>query len=369
MQILSRNGYTSDQVKRALHAPSRALTFRYDLLGSDNKFKRTLDNVLSASVSYNSLADIKRTGRFTLRDDGAINFLSDRIKPWARLRMPDGGWAEFALGVFVLSTPPRKVDSAGVVTREVEAYDQLQVLKDDKVSDRYTITAGTNYISAVKTLLDGAGVSSQNLTQTAKTLPADRDWPPGTDKLKVINGLLGAINYRSLFFDEDGQAIAQPYVSPQNRASEYTYRDDQDSVIFPDVEQALDLFAIPNQWVLVVSEADRPPLRSVYTNSNANSPTSTASRGRTIVDYRELQEAADQASLDAKAQRLAFEASQVYETVNFETALMPIHSDSDVYTLEFTALGLSAKYSEHSWSMDLMAGGKHKHQIRRVVSI
>lgn len=369
MLSLARANYTADQVKTALHASRRIISFRYELLDSGNKKKADLTNVIDGSVSYDSLAEIKRTARFTIREDGTINFLSDRIKPYARIKMADGGYAEFPLGVFLLTTPPKKTDQKNVVIREVEAYDFLQILVDDKVTDRYTVTSGTNYITAVKALLDGAGLTAQNLTSTTKTLPTARDWEPGTTKLRIINDLLGAINYRSLWFDENGIAVAQPYVSPSDRASEYTYKDDDESVIFPDVEQSLDLFGIPNKWVLVVSEADRAPLVSTYTNSNPNSLTSTVSRGRTIVDYRPNQEAPDQATLDALAARIAYESSQVYEIVSFYTAIMPMHSDSDVYTLEFSTLGISAKYSETSWSFDLKAGAKMEHRIRRVVSV
>lgn len=396
MQSLARNGYTAEQVKAALHAPNRKLSFKYELLDNTNKYKRDLTEFISASVSNNALAEIKRTARFYLKDDGTINFLSDRIKPYVRLWIPPGrvlsryylflqatqpsiyqtiqeapetgGWVDFPLGVFVLSTPPRKIDASGVVTREVEAYDQLQVLIDDKVTDRYTVTTGTNYITAIKAILDGAGITNQNLTATSKTFPTDRDWGPGTTKLKIINELLDSINYKSLWFDEDGLAVAQPYVSPKDRASEYTYKDDDESVIFPDVEQNLDLFNIANKWVLVVSEPDRTPLTSTYTNTNANSPTSTVSRGRTIVDFRQV-DAADQSTLDDKVQRIAFEASQVYEHVDFYTPIMPAHSNDDVFTLEFSNLGISAKYSEHAWSFDLKAGARMKHNIRRVVTI
>lgn len=368
MQSLARNGYSADQVKKELHSPNRMLAFRYDLLDSQNKFKRQLSNV-AASVSNNSLADIKRTARLSLREDGNINFLSDRIKPWVRLKMPDWGYAEFPMGVFLLTTPPRKIDASGVITRDVEAYDQTQILLDDKVDDRYTVPAGTNYLVAVKEVLDSAGVSGQNLTQTDKLLPTDRDWDPGTTKLQIISDLLGAINYGSLYFDENGLAIAQPYVSPAIRASEYTYRDDDQSVIFPEVEQALDLWNIPNKWVLLVSEADRAPLRSVYTNSNPDSPTSTVSRGRTIMADPIAVNAVDQVTLDGMTVRRAYEASQIYEHVTYETGIMPMHSNADVLTLEFTGLGISAKYSETSWSFNLKAGEGMKHGIRRVIAI
>jgi hypothetical protein len=367
LQSLARNGYPAEQVKKALHSSNRTLIFRYELLDNENNFKRHLDNILSGRIENNALAQIKRIARFSLRDNGTINFLSDRIKPYARLKMPDGGFTEWPLGVFILSTPPRKIEPTGGVRREVEAYDQMQVLVDDRVTDRYSVATGTNYIAAVKTLLDGAGVSLQNLTPTDKTLPAARDWEPGTQKIKIINNLLDPINYRALWFDEEGYAVAQPYISPAQKASEYTYRDDDESVIFPNVEQSLDLFGVPNKWVLFVSEVDRSFMSS-YINDNQNSPTSTVNRGRTIVDYRQ-DDAVDLATLDAKVQRIAFESSQIYEQIQFETAIMPFHSHADDFTLEFSSLGISAKYSEKSWSFDLKAGSKMVHQIRRVVNV
>ena len=395
MQSLERGGYTREEVIEALHAASRTLDFRYDLLTNQNILKKRLTNVLSASVANNALAEIKRTARFSLVEDGTINFLTDRIKPWVRLRLPprriiargnyflmtqfpaeleleleeeEGGFVEFPQGVFLLSTPPRIADSAGIITREVEAYDQLQVLIDDKVEDRYTVGQGTNYVVAVKALLDGAGIVNQNLTPTASTLPVVRDWEPGTSKKIIINDLLGAINYRSLWFDENGVAVAMPYVSPADRASEYTYEINEESVILPGAVDSLDLFAIPNKWVLVVSEPDRAPLTSVYTNENPNSPTSTVSRGRTIVDYREY-EAADQATLNARAERVAFESSQVYQQVIFETGIAPYHSDSDILTLIHPPLGIASKFSEVAWEYDLRPGAVMKHRLRRIVNI
>ncbi|CAM4187008.1 hypothetical protein L1N85_11450 [Paenibacillus alkaliterrae] len=396
MQSLARNGFSHEQVKAALHAPNRSIAFRYDLLDSQSKFKSGLTNVLSGTVSNNALADIKRTARFSLRDDGAINFLSDRIKPYVRLWIPPGrilarhyaflqasqpflyqtiqespeagGWIEWPLGVFMLSTPVRRSQDSGAVIRDIEAYDQAQILREDKVTSQYFVAAGINYVTAVKTLLDGASIAAQNLTPSSRTLPVDREWPGGTPKLEIINELLAALNYDALYFDEDGVAVARPYVTPDQRASEYVYADDAESVIFPEVEETLDLFNVPNKFVLVVSQPDRPVLKSVYTNSNPSSMTSSISRGRTIVDYLQV-DAADQATLDSLAQTAAIKASQVYQTVTLQTAIMPQHSYNDVFSLRFSALGIDAKYEEIGWSMALKAGGQMRHTIRRIVTV
>jgi hypothetical protein len=81
--------------------------------------------------------------------------------------------------------------------------------------------------------------------------------------------LLDSIAYRSLSFDEDGVAVAEPYVSPAERAPEYTYADDEASIMFTDAVQERDLHAVPNQWVLSVSDADTDPITVTFTNRAA----------------------------------------------------------------------------------------------------
>lgn len=379
MRALARNGFTTDQVKLALHAPwgSQQVRFRYERLNAANaKLADLGTTVLSASVTQNALADIKRRATFRLKDDSTINFLSDRIKPYVQVRVPPGilngtpatgGWAEFPLGVFLLSTPKKKYEASGVMIREVEAYDQNQVLMDDKVTSKYLIAAGTNFVTAIASILTGAGITEQNLAGSTKTIPVDREWDGGTSKLAIINDLLEAINYYSLYFDEDGVAMATPYVLPAEAPSEYTYAEGSQGVIsIGTVEQELDLFSVPNRWVLVVSQPDRATLKSVYTNTSANSQTSTVSRGRTIVEYRDV-DAPDQATLDGLAQRMANEAAQAYEHIRFETWIMPQHSHFDNYTISYK--GTTAQYREVSWTMDLVAGGGMTHEARRNVSV
>lgn len=369
MLKLERNGYTAAQVRAALHAANRVLSFRYELFDKNGVFKKHLTDVLSATVEYNALAAIKCTAKFEILDSAGVDWLNDRIKPWARLRMQDGGWAEWPLGMFLLTTMPRAADSSGVVTRSIEAYDLAQILADDRVTDRYEVAAGANVIAEVRDLLDSAGIAAQNLTGSSKELPGARSWDPGTSKLQIINDLLHAIAYDDLWFDENGTAVAAPYVSPVWRASAYTYQDDDQSVMFPEVEQSLDLWNVPNKWVRYVSESDVAVMRSEYTNANPDSPTSTVSRGRTIVDVESV-DAVDQGTLDALVAQEAFEASQVYEVVQLTTAIMPMHSHRDVITLAYSTMEISAtKYEEIAWAFELRAGATMKHALRRVVSV
>lgn len=365
------NGHTPAEVKAALvgRGGSRRFTFHYRLLDSTNRYLRDLDNVLSCTVEQDWLADIKRTATFQLRDTGVINYLSDRIQPWVRLWLPPYGkndWVQWPQGVFLLSSPTRSANDAGQVLRDVDAYDTLQVYADDAVTTRYTVAANTVYTTAVGSLL---GLYQAAVVPAGPRLPTARDWEPGTPKLQIVNELLAAINYNSLAFDERGSAIVRPYVVPDQRPEEYVYADDQDSVMLPTVDQTMDLFGVPNRWTMVVSDPDRVALTSTYTNTSPGSLTSTVRRGRIIVDVETGVDAADQAALDARVRRKAFEASQVYEAIEFSTGIMPIHSGNDVYRLTFGPLAVSAKYTEQSWSMPLKAGAVMRHRARRVVTI
>ena len=369
MQALDPSGtYPDEAVVDALvgRYGTRTMSYRYDRLNELNDYVEPIDYVLGGQVSNNALADIKRTAKFTMLDRGGINFLKDRIRPWACLAMPDGGAVEWPLGVFLLATPDRDLDEHGVVRREVAAYDQLLALQDDKVTDRYSIAEGVAYTTAIATLVFAFAAS---IIPSSLTLPTAMEWEPGTTKLRILNDLLGAINYESAFFNEQGTLICRPYQSPADRSVEYSYSADEASVITGGVGQTLDLFDVHNKWVLVKSEPDLPPLVGTYTNTSPSSPTSTVSRGRVIVDFRDETDAADQATIDAKAERLAFAASQVYENIKFTTAAMPMHSNADVIGLNVPGLAIDAKYSEHTWDLPLVHGARMSHTVRRVVSI
>jgi hypothetical protein len=369
MQSIERNGFTRDQIINALHGrnSTRTIKFRYDLLDKFEGKKGTLSSVESAEINMSAFSDIKRSARFILQDDGGIDWLNDRIQPFMLLQI-GSTWVEWPLGVFLLSTPSKKEKNQKVY-REIEAYDGIQVLMDDKLDARLTKTSGTNYITAIKEILQSAGITKINIQDKTSVLAITKEWAPGSSKLQIINELLEEINYTQLWVDENGYYTSFGYVSPSIRAPEYTYRDNYLSVMYGGVTDEVDLFSVPNKWVVTASNPERPPLVATYTNSNPSSITSTVSRGRTITDARSVDNIADQASLNAYVNKIAFEASQVMGYVTFETALMPFHSYSDVIEVVYSHLGISGKYSEVSWTMPLVAGGRMLHKARKVVSI
>lgn len=394
MLSLERNGFSKEVVKAALHAGVVEISFRYELLDKNEKKIKDLNNVISGEISVKSLATIKRTATLRMKDDPDINFLTDRIAPYCRLEIPksrvldkeqsflqpyqstfnsdirhsEGGYVEFPLGIFLLSSPTRK-DENGIVYREVNAFDGLQVLKDDRFADRHTIAAGTRYYDAVINILEGAGITKYNIEYTEKVLPEDKDFEPGKEKLYALNELLRGINYDGIQVDVYGYYNSSSYQLPNQRSPEYEYKDDDESVTLPGMEEELDMSEVYNQFVVVRTNESQQPITSTYTNDNPESPISTVNLGRTKTDYREVQDIADQESLDGYVQRIAHEATKIYGKLQFETGIMPFHDIDDVLQIEYSGLGITEKYIETEWSFPLQAGGTMSHEVRRVVEI
>ncbi len=164
-------------------------------------------------------------------------------------------------------------------------------------------------------------------------------------------------------------AQVSPYALPSARTAEFDYLTNDVSVLLPDASQTLDIYKQPNRWVLIVSEADRPPLRSVVSNTNPASPTSIPSRGRTITSVTTDDVAVNQAVLDAKALARREEAAMVFEEIEFETGMMPFHANLDIYNFQYGTAIPNGKFVEVEWAFDLESGSKMKHKARRTVVV
>lgn len=298
-----------------------------------------------------------------------VDWLNDRIQPFVLFQMPDGGWIEFSLGIFIPSTPTKK-DKLGNIVREVEAYDSLVILEQDKFTKRTGFLAGTTYEVVINSILESSGIKKINIRYPeSKTLSSDKEWAIGDSKLQAINDLLTEINMNSLWVDVDGYFVSYPYQSPADRAIDYKYSDQELSIIIEGIEEELDLFDIPNSWVVVATNPESEPMVATRENHSEESLTSIESRGRVIVDFREVNDIADQATLEAYIDRIAFEASQVYGRINFSSPIMPMHEYYDVIGLTYGPLEIDGKFAEMNWTIPLEAGAEMKHELRRVVTV
>lgn len=349
---------------------TREVKFRYDVLNYGEMKIGEFTPLNRGHLGLNSLAEIKRTGKFVFAENEFkdIDWLNDKVQPFFMLKVGDQ-WIEWPLGIFMISSPTRRIKN-NLIYREVEAYDTSLVLLEDKFDDRYFIPMGTNYVEAITKIINDAGVWKTSIPKMLGDLNTDKEFEIGTSRLHAVNELLKEINYTSIWVDEWGYFTSSPYVIPTSRTAEYEYRNNHMSIIIPDTAtEGKDIFNTPNRWVITASNPETEPLVSRYTNDNPASITSTVARKRTITFADHMNDVLDQKTLDEYTQRIAYNSSSTYGVFVFQTAIMPHHAYMDTLYCEHTQLGIANTYVETSWEMDLAAGGRMQHSCRRVIQI
>lgn len=285
------------------------------------------------------------------------------------LKMPDGNWLEYPLGIFLISTP-EKTKKGNYFYRNAEGYDSTMILTEDKFTTRYIVYKGQNYVKAIVDIINTGGIWKINIPSSELKTEVDKEFEIGTSKLEAINSLLKEINYTSLWVDNNGALTSAPYQVPTVRKAEYVYRNDDLSVIISEgSSEELDLFNVPNTWVVTASNPEKEPLVSRYVNNAKDSITSTVNRGRNIVRFETVDDIADQNTLDNYVRRIAYNTSDVYSKFVFQTALMPHHGYLDCLFIDHNKFNTTSKYIETAWEMDLRLGGTMSHSCRKVIQI
>ena len=318
--------------------------------------------VETPTVIMDKGGDIKSSCIGTYRPDERINWLTDELRPVAVI---DG--IEYLLGIFVPTTRRRVTAKDGVSLR-VEAYDRGVLLRQRKTKSLLHIAAGTKYTAAITQRLTDCGIAGI-VTASAAVLPGDREYDPGTDYLAIINGLLAEINYDPVWFNATGFAICRPYADPDaGRIVHYYDGTTPISILEPGATTEEDWFDAPNVFVCVCDNADNSAvMTATATNNNPLSGLSVLRRGREIVSVIKVDSIADQAALQAYADRLCKQSMLQGEVTTISTAIDGGHGCGDVTAVNRD--DLSGVFEEVGWTIDLAAGESMSHKLKRVIIV
>ena len=341
----------------------RQVDFRYVLMrgGADLGELQALSDQ-APSVRMDDGGEIKTSLSGIFLPSALANFLTDEIRPEL---IVDG--VAHSLGVYSAATVTEQSDESSLALR-IEAYDRCWIVKDNYTETILSIAAGTNYLTAVKQLLTAAGIGTVIETPTAQMLAETReDWDVGTSYLKIINDLLGEINYKQLWFNAQGAAVLEPAYVPTIENVQHTLdANSVQSLMLPENDRQTDVYNAPNVFLCICSNPDKSaPLTSIAVNDNPQSPLSVPRRGRRIMRVENVDNVASQQELDDYAARLRNESVYAGETISVTTALLPGFGVDDITALVLP--DLSAICKERRWQMELAVGGSMKHELERVV--
>jgi hypothetical protein len=286
-----------DPVGGVLEA-QRVTEFRFEMLSTDEAALGNMRGVQpGGGVEWKANAAIKGGGSMSVLDVGqGIDWLNTRIRPWAILTgtNADGSTLEVPCGVYIPTAPVEDWTEGGR-SWNVELLDKNSILDQDVVTDEdnipvtFTLPTGTIALEAVVNLITGAGESAAaiGVGDATESLNNPMTWDVGTSRLKIINDVLSAAGYFSLWVDGYGQYRATQYIVPSQRQPVYEtntpFSRGDNSLMDPSWTRDNDIYSVPNRYVAIgqgdgVTEA---PV-AIATNEDPLSPFSYQARGRWI---------------------------------------------------------------------------------------
>lgn len=276
------------------------IRWSFSLLDSEDRPLGDLDGVTGGSVEIVAQSPLGGSGSLSLDGGQDIDWMSHRIQ--AVFHDGDASWK---VGTYLLSSPTEKHDdgTAGL-SYEVGLLTKMNIISEDTVGDRFSVTAGTLVIPTVVALIESTGESRIAVTASDSALTSSLTWKAGTSKLTIINDLLQAVGYWSLWCDGSGQFRVEPYRNPADRPVAFEFTHGEASVHFPDWEREQDNSSVPNRFIAIGrGDEEEPPLVGVARNDNPDSPYSYQARGRWITATEEGVEGDSQEVFDQYAAR------------------------------------------------------------------
>ncbi len=331
---------------------------RYEVLRGGGVYAE-LSPIDTPEISYVSSSALKMSMRGTFRyPEEDLNFVSDRLRIVAVIN-----GTEYPCGTFVV-TGVTESHSATDDAVELEAYSILYLAQRKKTESRLHLSAGTNYITAVSSLLIGAGITGIVSSATGLTLASDReDWEIGTPYITIINDLLDEINYNSAWVDLEGRVNLTPYAAPSAANIAHTYTAGEYSLITDTWKRTDDVYSKCNVFLCICGNPDLTPMSATAVNDDPNCRYSTVHIGR-VLYVETVDNVPNQAALTARANNLLAKSLLSEETVEFETQFMPTHTAFETVALDNGRM--SGIYAETEWRMPLDPRNAMVHKAKRV---
>lgn len=317
---------------------ARETRFRFEVMDRNEKLIGDLKGVTGGNLAWSSKSSIHSSGSIDMSDLGEnVDWLNSRVRITVYTKDDDGEETATPVGVYMPAAPVHEWDD-GARTYTLELLDKLSMLDTDIITDSrgnaetYTVKKGTNIIRTVKAIIADLGESSPAIVEeeSPETAQADIVFPAGTSRLKIINDLLDAANYFSLWCDGAGRFRVTKYRAPKDRTPIYQMEEPlaegENSLLGVAWTHDEDLYSIPNRVVAVQQGDEEEEGLSSVADLNILEPGSRfnqKNRGRFVTEVYDGVEATSQANLDAWAERKLDDLVNASNKVEIEHVFLP----------------------------------------------
>jgi hypothetical protein len=360
---------------------ARVTDYRFDLLDDSEQLIGTLSGVSGGDLSWRAQAAIKGGGSISVSETGQdVDWLNTRVRPVVILRdNVDGNSIEVPVGVYLGAAPVQDWNEFGL-SMSVELLDKNCILDQDIVTDAngnpvtYSAPVGANVVTLVRNLIQMTGEATPAIEAGNKNLTKALTWDVGTPILKIINDLLAAADYFSLYTDGAGQFRVTPYTPATERApvyrSEMPFSEGDQSLMSSSWTLDKDFYSVPNRYVAVSQgDGNAESMIAVVTNTDPTSPFSYQSRGRWITRTRTGVEAVSQADLMSRARQGMAGAMGITTKIAAEHMFLPEIQINRTVEFYNEAAGVNLICSVLGTTLPFNPTGLCKTDLREVSSV
>lgn len=330
-------------------------------------------NITSGTVELSAFTDTKATCSFQF-EGGTPPDTTDLVRIYYSFVDDDGNAYETAIGTFFVSYGDVAYTRDGQTLMERGSTDGSSVLSsliERKLGAPYTIAANTDCVDAAVALVEGFGLPTNSPSSPGVVTTAAHTFEPDDSWLTVVNWLLTSANYQAAYPDPYGNVMMVPYVDPESRAIIATFRDDEHSIMLPEVEMANDWMDTPNVVRVYYETDDECLAASASLTSGARA--SLAGRGGREVTYVESVDEltgatqADRiAALKAYARQRIIDQSAEIEKVTLTHAYLDGIAPNDAIAIEYS--GMTWRGNVTNMHVTLSPSTQCQTSLRRFVS-
>lgn len=282
-----------------------------------------------------------------------VDLFVDRLRP---IMIIDD--VEYNLGDYMIISAPI-TDDGRERYYDIEAYDEVMVIKQSALRERKYYSAGTAYMTILSALIIDCGLTRILGDNTSAAITVDHEYAAGTPHLTIINELLDEIGYSHIYAGQDGNVFLSS--KKTKFIPDYIYTENN-STLTDTIQMNTDIYSLPNVIVGYTSNPDNNTvLRYEKVNSDPASAISTARRGYNVVEFIQLDDCPNLTTLQLIVNNKYMEVTQATETATITTMPDGLHAYGSYVSLGEG--GENALFREVGWSIDF--NGKMTHSLER----
>lgn len=386
MRSLATGQYSAAQCETQLRSGSAAVGCRFDVLDTERVKIGEIgkvgvdEGVTAATVEYMADRPVPGALRLTLLPDtDLVNRIFTRyVQPFFRLVMPDGGIAEWSMGVFIWGAPNRTLPSRGNEGWDITLGDLTHVLVSGGPGPTgFTVGTGTSIDVAISNAIIAAGFTDTSGVEGANIeTSADVVWGL-TDQRSaqvtwwdVLDSLHRSGGYWPPWFDLNGRyrAVRQPDLT--GAGVSWSYQPETNGLLQSLTTQP-DLSKVANR-VVGRSQAPGGALSTATADADVVIPGHPLSRG--VIKFYIDQTVDSQAGL-SEIDLAAFAKNELlvrlayHQQLTIPTLANPAHEMYDVIGVQWpddAEFNAAIRTIERQWQMDLFTGDM-SHQLHRLL--